>query len=66
MAGRERGKRRACDESPEEKFFPVSRIGLIIFLVGLALVFISLVVGFWLAFLGAVLILIGWLVIANC
>ncbi len=58
-----------CDlteDAPVEKLYPVCRVGQVLILVGLALAFLSFIFGFWLAFLGAVLILIGYLVIVSC
>ncbi len=55
-----------CDVPAQEKLYPVSKIGQILIFVGLALVFLSFVFGFWMAFLGAILVLIGYLVIQNC
>ncbi len=66
MSNRQCGPTSGCDIPPDERLYPVCRIGLIVFIIGLVLVFISLVLGFWLAFLGAILILIGYLVITNC
>jgi len=55
-----------CEVGAREKLYPVCRIGQILIFVGLALAFLSFVFGFWLAFLGAILILIGYLVIQGC
>jgi len=55
-----------CDQGTREKLYPVSRIGQLLIFVGVGLAFLSFVFGFWLAFLGAVLALVGFLVIMNC
>lgn len=52
-------------ESAQEKRYPVSRLGLILLAVGLALVLLSLIFGFWLAVLGAVLIAVGYIVVMS-
>ncbi len=53
-------------EAPIEKLYPVCRIGQTLILIGLALAFLSFVFGFWLAVLGAIFVLIGYLVITSC
>lgn len=55
-----------CDINAREKFYPVCRIGQILIFVGLGLAFLSFIFGFWLALLGAALVLIGFLVIQCC
>lgn len=55
-----------CKMPAHEKFFPVCGVGLILIFAGLAMAFLSFVFGFWMAFLGAVLVLIGYLVVQSC
>ena len=61
-----RHERGWCEEEARERFFPVCRLGQILMFAGLALAFLSFVFGFWMALLGAVLVLVGFLVIQSC
>ncbi len=56
----------ACDVPAHEKLYPVCRVGQVLIFVGLGMVFLSFVFGFWLALLGVALVLIGFLVIQSC
>lgn len=69
MANRRRDQAQfgcACEGGAREKFYPVCRIGQALIFAGLALAFLSFVFGFWLALLGALLIVVGFLVIMSC
>ena len=55
-----------CDKGAREKLYPICRIGQMLIFIGVGMAFLSFVFGFWLAFLGAILALIGFLVIMNC
>ena len=52
-----------CPNGVQEKMFPICRIGQLLIFIGLGLGFLSFVFGFWLALLGAVLVLIGFCVV---
>jgi|GEM_PF-3386490 hypothetical protein len=55
-----------CDEGAREGFYPVCKVGQMLMFIGLGMAFLSFVLGFWLAFVGAILVLIGYLVIQCC
>jgi hypothetical protein len=54
-----------CQQGAQEKFFPVCKIGQILIFVGLGLAFLSFIFGFGMAFLGAILILVGYVVVRT-
>lgn len=56
----------SCHDGVQEKLFPICRIGQILIFIGIGLGFLSLVFGFWLALLGAILVLIGFFVVQFC
>ena len=58
--------RAPCEEEARERFFPVCHVGRILMLIGLGMAFFSFVFGFWMALLGAGLILTGFLVAQCC
>ena len=58
-----RGRNVPCPDDLREKWFPVCKIGQLLIFVGVGLGFLSFVFGFWLAFLGAILVLIGFCVV---
>ena len=55
-----------CEAEARERFFPICSIGRILMFAGLGMAFFSFVFGFWMALLGAGLILIGFLVVQCC
>ena len=55
-----------CDRTAQEKMYPVCKAGQTIIFIGLGMAFMSLIFGFWLALLGAMLVLIGFWVIQQC
>ena len=58
-----RGRDTPCSDGVREKLFPICRIGQMLIFIGIGLGFLSFVFGFWLALLGAVLVLIGFCVV---
>lgn len=65
MANRRQGCA-PCDIGAQERLYPICRVGQILVFIGLGMAFLSFVFGFWMAFLGAILVLVGYLVIQNC
>ena len=58
-----RGCGAPCPDGVREKLFPICRIGQALILIGIGLGFLSFVFGFWLALLGAILVLTGFCVV---
>ena len=55
-----------CPDGVHVKMFPICRIGQLLMFIGVGFGFLSFVFGFWLALLGAILVLIGFCVIQFC
>lgn len=64
MTKRRREHFHDCEE--EERFFPVNRVGHLLIIIGLALAFLSFIFGFWLAIVGAILVVAGFIIIQWC
>lgn len=65
MANRRRGCA-PCEVGARERLYPICKVGQVLVFIGLGMAFLSFVFGFWMAFLGAAFVLIGFLVIQNC